>query len=241
MTIAEKMQMYFERHPFMSLTDVIADIFAEEIINFNIFPETALIVSNVADTCHVSRTPVKAAFDQLTAEGFLEQKGKKYIVKPFNTEDYLNYYLFRTELEAKAIRITAECIMPEELEQVKRKKELLNKALAARSAKAIIGSEVDFHKYIVDCSHNPYFISAYAGIASQVRRYGIYAVHDVANHQKYILQHELIYMSLCLGDPDACEAAVRAHLSKYPKTYERDYIPLREKYLKAQTAGKEDN
>lgn len=230
MTLAEKMQLYFDSNPFMPITDVIVEIFIEQIINFNIFPETPLVVSNVARECNVSRTPVKAAFDRLTDEGFLEQTGKKYIVRPFNTEDYLNYYLWRTELEAKAIRITAECITPEELEQVKAKKEALNRSLALRSSRAIINNEADFHKYIVDCSHNPYFISAYETVVSQVRRYGIYAVHDVANHQKYIQQHDLIYMSLCLGDADACEAAVRAHLSKYTKTYERDYISLKEKY-----------
>lgn len=233
MTIAEKMQKYFERNPFLPITEAIANVFTEEIINFNIFPETALIVSSIASECNVSRTPVKAAFDKLTDEGLLEQRGKKYIVRPFNTEDYLNYYLFRTELEAKAIRITAACITPAELEQVKNKLAVLNRAYATHNAKALILNEVEFHKYIINCSHNPYFISAYESIAHQVRRYGVYAVNDSANHQKYIQQHELIYHALCLGDPDVCEATIRAHLSKYTKTYERDYISLKKKFLGA--------
>ena len=152
MTVYDKMQLRLEKNPFLSLTDVIYEIFAEDIINYNLLPETALIVSSVAEQCCVSRTPVKAAFDLLTKDGFLDQRGRNYFVKPFTTEDYLNYYYLRTELEAKAIRSACMHITPAELSRLRKLKIAVNQALHEKHRDDIIQGELQFHRFLVSCS-----------------------------------------------------------------------------------------
>lgn len=231
MTIYENMQKRLDSNPFLSLTDIIYEVYAEEIISCTLLPETRLAVSTVAEECRASRTPVKAAFDKLTADGFLEQKGRAYIVKPFTTTDYLNYYSLRTELEARAIRTACQRITEVEMKKLRQLKLVLNRALVEKDRDGIILGELRFHRYLVSCSANPFLISAYEALVPQIRRYGIYTVYNTEMHQTYMLQHDFIYIAVSLHNPDACESAVRTHLERQEMTYEKNYLETRDKLL----------
>lgn len=233
MTIFEKMQKRPDSNPFLSLTDIIYEVVAEEIINYELLPESKLAVSAIAEECRTSRTPVTAAFDQLAKDGFLEQKGRTYIVKPFTTEDYLNYYFLRMELEAKAIRTACMRITPEELSKLKKRKTVLNRALAEKNRDAIIAGELQFHRSIVNYSANPFFISAYEALIPQIRRYAIYTVYNTEMHQAYMLQHDFICLAISVRNPDACESAIRAHLEKNEMTYEKNYLETKNSLLRS--------
>lgn len=216
----EKMSIKYDKNPFLSLTEVIAAVYADEIIYHRILPGSRLVVKNAADACRASRTPVKAAFDKLVADGLLELRGKSYVVKWFDQQDYLNYYLLRIELEATAIRSTALLITPKELKQLEHYKQNLNRALQKRNIEEATNCEILFHRHIVNCSHNPYFIAAFEELVPQLRRYMVYDLQDTSLFDLYILHHNILCLAIQAAAPDVCEAAVRTHLEQYALSYQ---------------------
>ena len=232
MNLYEKMQEKLDKNPFLSLTEVIAAVYADEIVYHRIDPGSKLIVKTAAEECHASRTPVKAAFDKLVTDGLLELNNKTYIVKAFDEQDYLNYYLLRIELEAKAIRATAKRITPKELRQLDVYRRNLNRALQEQRIDDITNCEILFHRYVVRCSHNPYFISAFEELTPQIRRYMIYDLTETERFTLYMRHHDILFSAIQVGAPEVCEAAVRAHLEQYALNYENIYMETQADYRK---------
>lgn len=219
-----KIQEKLEKNPFLSLTEVIAAVYADEIIYHRLEPGCRLVVKTAAEECRASRTPVKAAFDKLVSDGLLELRNKSYVVKAFDQEDYLDYYLLRIELEAKAIRAAALLATPKELRQLEHYRRELNRALHERQTEAVTNFEILFHRCIVQCSHNPYFISAFEECVPQIRQYMIYDLASTERFDLYILHHNLLYSAIKAGAPDVGEAAVRAHLEHFALSYENTFL-----------------
>lgn len=227
----ERLQKIMDENPFKPLTDAIYEILLEDIITFNVVPESKLVVVNIADELHVSRTPVKEALMRLCDEHMVElKKNKGFYVTPFNVQDYMAYFRLRTELEAYAIRMTCNNITPEQLKELKGYVEAISQSECTREEH--FKREWNFHSAIVRFSGNPYYISAYEALYTNFRRYSIYTYHDSKMKNTYSAYHKFIYRAIKLGNPDACESAIRAHLADYPAGYDKDYVPVRDLYRK---------
>lgn len=211
------------------MTDAIYEMLLEDIITFNVVPESKLVVTNLADELHVSRTPVKEALMRLCDEHMVElRKNKGFYVAPFNYDDYMEYFRLRTELESYAIRMTCRNITPEQLKELRGYAEAISQDIPTKEE--YCAREWSFHSAIVRFSGNPYYISAHEALYTNFRRYSIYTFHDLQYKGTYSAYHKFIYRAIKLGNPDACESAMRAHLADFPAGYDKDYVPVRNMY-----------
>lgn len=241
-SLIERLQKLLDQNPFKPLTDAIYEIVLEDIIEFNVLPESKLVVTSLADELHVSRTPVKEALMRLCDERMVEfKKNKGFYVAPFNSEDYAGYFRLRTEIEAYAARITCRRITPQQLKELRAFTEALSPHNDTITKNEYCRREWNFHSAIVRFSGNPYYISAHQRLYTDFQRYNIYTFNDRLLHTTYYEHHKFIYNAIRLGNPDACEAAIRAHLTDYPASYDKDYLAVLELYRrKNRESGKGD-
>lgn len=231
MHMRKRLEQLLEVNPFTPLASAVYEILLDDIIRFELLPESKLVTASLAEEMNVSRTPVKEALRQLADEGLVVSiPNRGFFVAPFNTAEYLNYFTLRIELEAMAIRVAAQEITKEELHQLRAYLLELQEVIKTVNHEKLIAAEWNYHSYIVKCSHNPYLIAAHQRLFDSFRRYNIYTVHDMPLHKTYADHHDFIYRAIRLRDADCCEAAIRAHLSRYPATYERDYLNVKQLY-----------
>lgn len=217
---SDRIQALLADNPFMTLTDAVYYVVADEIVHFRLLPETKLAAARIAADLNVSRTPVTIALDKLASDGFVcIGDGKYYIVSPFDKEEYQSFFRLRAELEAGAIRLAAENITKAELNQLKRIHNKLSEAYDAGNWDGITNGEQHFHQLIVNASKNEYFISAYRNLYQQIRRYRIYLIFDLDNMSAIKSYHKMLVNALESGTADICEATIRAHLTRVPLTY----------------------
>ena len=156
-------------HPENSVAEAIYSVLLNEIITFQILPETKLTLSNLAKEFDVSLTPVREAINRLTDLGLLTiGEGKKAVVAGYNEQMGQNIQEFRYCLEALAavqacdnaddatIRALADMVDADNalFHQAKQEQtpEMLNR---------LINEDLKFHLALVQASGNPRLIAEY--------------------------------------------------------------------------------
>lgn len=61
----DKVQQLQKEHPFMSLSEIMYKILLQEIATFQLLPNTKISENSLSQQLEVSRSPVKAALEQL--------------------------------------------------------------------------------------------------------------------------------------------------------------------------------
>jgi len=213
--LGELLKKKQKENPFVSLSTAVRDILAEQIISYECLPGEKLTVTEIAEEMGISRTPVVNALNQMVDEGLVVlEKNKGYAVAPFNAKDLTDYIEFRTEIEAYAARVAAVIITPDEIQQMKRYKNMLISAFQ-HDNKLAFEDSLEFHKFLVDCSHNKYLIMAFQDMIPKIRRTNKYFLSAREDYARYITYHDAIYHSLKLHDPEATEANVRGCIRSF--------------------------
>ncbi|MEL7570960.1 MAG: GntR family transcriptional regulator, partial [Eubacteriaceae bacterium] len=88
-------------NPFKSITNILYEIILNDIINFDLIPNTKINEAQIAELFNVSRTPLRDALQLLINQGFLIKIiNKGTFVAPFDSDDYFKLSKFRVQLES---------------------------------------------------------------------------------------------------------------------------------------------
>lgn len=231
-------------NPFLPLCDIIYELLLQDIIRFQLAPGSRLSESGIAQELGISRSPVKAAIEQLVERKFVSIHNSRYYVADFDEHEYREICDFTMMLEPYATAKAAVHITPAQLDELYKLAHKLRKIYqeayhsgANYSYTRILQSELDFHFGVVKATGNrlitklyderKYEMWHYRGFLLYSRPEGFFDTVDT--------DHVLICDMLKLHDPELAEAVSRRHLHISRDGMERYELLGNSKEFAAQT------
>jgi len=172
-------------------------------------PGGELISENeIAEQLGMSRTPVRAAFGQLEAEGWLKLYPKRgALVVPVSAQETEAVIEARWVIERYAIERVIE-----------RPGDVPDQLLAAAEAQVDLeGSEFvetdrAFHRTLVAGTNNPILLSLYDSLRDRQRRMAAATVRSPRNRERTVVQHRELAAAIAAGDGERAFGVLRTHL-----------------------------
>lgn len=175
-----------------------------------------LVVQKIADSLHISNTPVVAAINQLAARGLVELTPRKgAVVREFSVQDIYNYFDARIMIECHAAKRAVQNVdrFPELIREMK---ELVDQfdVLSPTDLEGARVLETKFHNDLVQMAGNPQLGRLYEFNWSIGSVYFLYSVGKVAPEcfQISLLEHRRILEALLAGDEKRLEFLIQDHL-----------------------------
>lgn len=186
------------------------------IVNMDIGPGEKLTERWAESVLGASRTPVRAAFQQLESEGLLRREGSRWYVAPIDLNELKQLYVYREILEVAALKLTLTSITEQ---QIKELEALLNHSTTYSSGQTDADDSDDFHLKLAELCDNPFVIKSLEKVLGQVARtrwLESSADNPAWNEHKLIIeaiqdqQHEKAIMLLSKHLKDSSERLINA-------------------------------
>jgi DNA-binding GntR family transcriptional regulator len=203
------------------LTEQVADSIRQAIFSGSFELGDHLNEADVADRLQVSRGPVREALMQLKQEGIVTMEWHRgtYIME-LSAKDVRELSSLRIVLEVFAIREAASAAMTSDLDLMSSVLTSMSKAMDDQSDFDMIQLDAQFHDNLYRAAHHDRLRNAWESIRSQVMLSLIVKRHTSNEYyrDKVIAEHRELFDVIRSRDADACEKAIRVHLSA---TYDR--------------------
>lgn len=191
------------------------DELRRRIIHGEVVPGQQLREADVALSLEVSRTPVRAAFQQLRADGLIAPKGRRGSEVPVWTRGELDdSYRLRANLEAWAARLATDRRDQLDLPRLH--------ALADEMTSLSTETQVDLHRIAELNIDFHQLISTGAGSARLTQMlsrvvhlpllYKVFHTFTAEQVTMTLLEHHTILLAIEAGDADWAEAITKAHI-----------------------------
>lgn len=151
--------MNHENIPHKQLKDIVVESLRKMILHGDLRPGMWLRQERLAETLKVSFTPIREALKQLEAEGLVEHVPYRGVrVVEFSTDDVLDIYTMRADLEALAAGAAAQHLNPEELTELRHLHERMSHSRGSAQLQTVRDHNHRFHQIIIEGSHRTYLI-----------------------------------------------------------------------------------
>lgn len=128
--------------------------------------------SLICETLNMSRTPVREALIELTANGALQKVPRRgYTVTKFDKKTKLDSYEILGSLDALAAKLALPYITEEDLRKMREHIELANVAIKFRNYPFYCQQQENFHSVYIDKCENIQLITLLKSIKENVDRY----------------------------------------------------------------------
>ncbi|WP_340536913.1 GntR family transcriptional regulator [Nocardioides sp. GXZ039] len=203
------------------LADAVFDRIRDEILAGQIKPGSKLSVPALADRLGVSRSPVREAVQRLTADRLaVDLPRRGCFVIELSGKELMPVYDVREVLEGLAARRAAEVADEGFREALSQHMSEHRKAVAEGDMDRHVVLDLEFHEMIHRSAGNDLLSEALSSISDVVQL----ATRQSAERRSTeegrgrgevaIVDHQLICDALLARDPDAAEAAARAHVAR---------------------------
>ncbi|MGM1018829.1 MAG: GntR family transcriptional regulator [Actinomycetota bacterium] len=190
------------------------DALLEEIQSGALAPGTVLAEVEQAARLGVSRTPLREALQQLTADGLVTQQSARVtVVTPIDADDIRALFEIRRALEESAARLAADRGDRAEFAALAQEFAAATAALAAEHGRddyyALIAR---FDRAVDDAVRNDYLRNALRTVRTHLVRVRRLAKDKPARLAASVSEHRLIAEALAAGDGDLAAHATHVHL-----------------------------
>jgi|ERR1700761_716235 len=203
------------------LTEQVADSIRQAIFSGSFELGDHLNEADLADRLQVSRGPVREALMQLKQEGIVTMMWHRgaYIME-LSAKDARELSSLRTLLEVFAIREAASAATTSDFDLMSGVLTSMSKAVEDQSDFDMIQMDVRFHDKLYQAAHHDRLWNAWNSIRSQVTLSLVVKRHTSNEYyrDKVTAEHQELFDVVRSRDADACERAIRDHLSA---TYSR--------------------
>ncbi len=195
-----------------SVTAQVHDWLRRRVLQGDLPPGARLSETEIAAEIGVSRQPVREAFIRLAGDGLAEVRPQRgtYIGK-ISMAAVRSARLIREAVESDLARMIAEAPPPEFLARMADEITAQQAADEAGDVAAFIESDDRFHHLLALAAGQEAVWNDLERLKAQMNRLRHMSMR-VFDRRFTIGQHSAILEALRAGDPDAAEAAVRAHL-----------------------------
>lgn len=161
----------------------------------------------------VSRTPIRAALNRLTYEGYVDMKAESFsVVAELGLKDIIELYELREALECKAVELFVKRKTGTEEQELLDCLENHKKAVAASDDSSARKYDDEMHLLIAKGSKN-------GRIYNDLKKYIALSIHSTAVATSYtsryehsIKQHEEVVECIIRNDAQAAASKIREHL-----------------------------
>lgn len=170
----------------------------------------------VANALSLSRTPVREAFLQLSAEGMLELYPKRgALVLTVTAAQLREVLVARALIEPWAVRaVASQSDRSAVTTALRRLTEQGQRALAKRDGASFAETDRAFHEQLLAAAGNGLLAEFYASLRDRGLRGGMLAIYrDAVRGETAMDQHGAIVGAIERGDPEEGAAAMLEHLN----------------------------
>jgi DNA-binding GntR family transcriptional regulator len=161
----------------------------------------------------ISKTPVRAALEELEREGFVTRiLFKGTYVTEVTIKDLTEVFQLRAVLEGLAARVATPLFSPDELDHIDRHLTSAEAALAGGNLALCSKQGKLLHDAIIDKADNSRLTLIIRNLDDHVQRFRAISDQISGRLNKSVKEHRRILDALRRQDPDEAEHAMRGHL-----------------------------
>ncbi len=184
-----------------------------QIVRGELRPGDSLSETRVAESCGLSRTPVREVFWRLNEDGFLRvvpQVGT--FVAPINIPAVYDAQFVRETLECRAVADAARVARPAAVVKLRAMLAAQADAIHARDFAAFFALDEAMHRTLMEMAGRPFVWQVITGAKAQLDRVRFLSLEEGEWPTMIMAQHNGIVESVATRDPDGAVAVMKAHL-----------------------------
>jgi DNA-binding GntR family transcriptional regulator len=188
--------------------------FRRDIVNGEYNPRERLVEAELAERYGVSRSTMRAALLELTAEGLVEREPNRGArIRALSVAEGIEIAEVRRLLESLCARLAAERATGEERTRLKETVEEMRAAFEERAVVRYLEGNSTFHRCIHEASRHSVAkrILTQLGNLNFNRHFPLAFTSPLASSS--VAEHEKVADAIVRGDAAAAEAAMYEHLS----------------------------
>lgn len=176
--------------------------------------DTIYSANQFAEMLGVSRTPVREALLQLTAEGFLISiQGRGFKIKEFSVKEIRDFFETRLMIETYIIERLTENVSPDDIRSLEDSLSQMKECDAKNDRYGFLEADKAFHMKLVHRHENLLLESIMENIRNLISILGRKALTSSGRTEEVLKEHKKIIEGLRNGDAKKAAAAMRHHLS----------------------------
>ncbi len=165
---------------------------------------------DIAELLGMSRTPVREALRRLESDGLIVVQGRRgFVVNSLSRQQVSDLYVMREVLEGTAARLAAQQASTQEIQLLMHFQEQLE---SCDEAEEFARLDRELHDTIYNAAHNSYLLSALNALADALLLLGRTTYVNPDRRRDSVQEHRALVQAIAARDPDAAEAAARAHI-----------------------------
>lgn len=197
----------------VSLRDKAYEALKTKIITCELRPGEAITVANLAEHVGLGRTPVIQAVDRLVTDGLVEVMPRKgIVVAPISLNEIFDIIEVRILNECQAARWAADKVTKADLAALQANLDAMRAASEARDIDRLIHLDREFHRLISAAAGNPVLAEFLGNLHDRAVRFWFVSMRAPDHNARVCNQHATLIDAFRRHDPDAAEAAMRAHI-----------------------------
>lgn len=202
--------------PPRALRDLAYDEIKTRIITCALKPGEYINEAAVCAMTGFGRTPVHQAIDRLSVEGLVDVLPRKgAIVKPMSFDEIMQIVEARSANEALGGRLAAQRARPDEIARLRAILDDAEAALKEGQAESLMRLDRDFHGVIARASRNAVLADILSKLHDRSLRVWFVSLNSPGRNRLVHEEHTAICEAIARRDPDAAEAAMRAHVESF--------------------------
>jgi DNA-binding GntR family transcriptional regulator len=193
-------------------TDRLRDLITQDILSLKLQPGDRLEECGLAEKYGTSRTPVREALRQLSADGLVEIRPKKgAIVARFSVRELAEHFEVMAELEGACGRLAAKSYTAQDLDAIGTALETCRKCAEQGDAQGYQLADEAFHAAIYAASRNDSLVKLIFGIGKRVAVYRRSQFEQMDWISLSVSEHEQILHAIQEGLAEEADRLLQVH------------------------------
>ncbi|MBM6755167.1 GntR family transcriptional regulator [Collinsella tanakaei] len=195
------------------IKDVLYDAFRQAITLGRVPAGTAINEKQLAQALHISRTPIRAALDQLASDRLVDRKpGSGVTVRGISKHDAEEVYEIRVVLEVLATTKAARNMNDDDFEALRQLLEEGQRMNAANDVDGVVRNWDEFNQFIFKMADSPRLQSIIEPLQAYTRYFRNVSARPEIRRNEAMEEHWGIYLAMRFGPEKKIEQVVRTHL-----------------------------
>ncbi len=183
-----------------------------KIVNGSLLPGERIVPEQLAREMGVSRTPLLSALKRLSQERLMTWRSRRGVfVRRLSKRELAMIFEVREVLEGLAARRAAALITPQQLEHLRGLFTGIDTTDTPANRRAYLSKDYLFHAGILEIAESPPLAEATHSVSILVLAFGAGLIKSIEDG---VTEHVAIFDALERRDPEAAEAAMRAHVHR---------------------------
>ena len=189
------------------------------ILDQEIAPGAHLAIEVLAQSLHVSPTPVREALARLEGDGLVvrEENGRLHVATPLDRAAFEELYALRLDIEPLAAALAAKGATASELASLRACIAAITPAAGrGRSAEygAFVSADAAFHETIARAGRNRFLAETVRHLHIHHRLAFLYRRRGIVDWRDAGREHAMIAEAIALRVPDRAADLMRAHIER---------------------------